>query len=90
MSLHKTTSNIITNISISLAMFKLLFIVVLHVKDFLCSTDFWRCKLTDKFTNCFQKSTHTNNQQRNFDLNNPAPEIAYNYKEFQEPLIGQD
>ena len=89
-SLHKTTSNIITNISISLAMFKLLFIVVLHVKDFLCSTDFWRCKLTDKFTNCFQKSTHTNNQQRNFELNNPAPEIAYNYKEFQEPLIGQD
>ena len=74
-------------------MFKLLFIVVLHIKDFLCSTYFWRYKctnLTDKFTNCFGRLTHTNNQQRTFELVNPAPEIAHNYKEFQEPLLGQD
>ena len=91
MSLHKTTSNTITNISVSLAMFKLLFIVVLHIKDFLGSTYFWQYKCTnvkDKFTNCF--GHHTNNQQQPFELANPAPEIAHNYKEFQEPLLGYD
>ena len=36
-ALHKTTSEIIINVSVLLAMFKLLFILLLHVKNCFCN-----------------------------------------------------
>ena len=57
-SLHKTARNIIISFLISLAMLKFLFITVLHIKD-VCTTNFWKyncSKLTNKFTDCFEKS----------------------------------
>ena len=61
-SLHKAASNVITSILISLTMLKLLLIVALHVKDIFCKTNSWRyhcTKLTDNFTDCFEKSSYT-------------------------------
>jgi len=41
---HKGASNIIITISVSLAMFKLFCIIVLHIKDILCNVNSQRCR----------------------------------------------
>ena len=67
-SLHKTAGNVITNILISLAMFKLLFIIALHVKDIFSRTNLWGCnctKVTDNFTDCLEKSSHMHHSSTN-------------------------
>jgi len=86
---HKDIHNIMINISLSLVMFKLLCVMVLHIKEFLCSVDSQRCKCTkliDKLTKYFGKSKSANNEPKCVKLVNAVPE-AYNYKEIQEPLI---
>ena len=59
-SLEQTASSVITSVLISLAMFKLLFIVALHAKDIFCRTDSWRrykCNFIKVTDNCFGKSS---------------------------------
>jgi len=46
--------------------------------------------MTKKISNYFRKSTSKNTPPKSIELVNAVPEVAYNYKEFQEPLIGQD
>ena len=40
-----------------------------------------------KWFSCFRKQQ---SQRRPIELANVVPEVKYNYKEFREPLIGQD
>ena len=86
---NKYTVGIITNILISLAIFKLACVIIIHVKNF-CSANIKGCdcsRMTKKFSKYFAGA---NNPPKSIELVNPVPAVAYNYKEFQEPLIGQD
>ena len=88
----KYTVAIIINILISLAIFKLACIIAVHVRNF-CGANIKGCKcnrMTTIFISCFRKLTGVNHPSKPIELNNPVPRVAYNYSEFQEPLIGQD
>ena len=89
---NKHTVGIIINLLISLAIFKLACIITIHVKN-LCNANIKGCdcsKMTKKFSSYFGKLTGANNPPKSIELINPVPVVAYNYKEFREPLIGQD
>ena len=95
-SLHttasKNTTDIIISILISLAIFKLLCIITVHIKN-CCSTNIKENNfgaMITKLSTCFGKLTHTQNPQKSIKLVTAVPDVKYNYKEFQEPLIGQD
>jgi len=47
---------------------------------------FAKWKLSKYVSHC--RKSHTVVTQLDSQLLNPVPEVAYNYKEFQEPLIG--
>ena len=88
----KHTVGITINILISLAILKLACIITVHVKNF-CNANIKRCdcsRMTKRFSRYFGKLSGANDPPNSIELINPVPEVAYNYKEFQEPLIGQD
>ena len=86
---NKDTVGIITNILISLAIFKLACIVIIHVKHF-CSVNIKGCDCSRMKKKLSKYFAGANNPPKSIELVNPVPAVAYNYKEFQEPLIGQD
>ena len=95
-SLHTTaskhTTGIIIGVLVSLAMFMLLCIIVIHVKN-CCGTNINEnnCGATiKKLTSYFMTLRGASSPPKSIELVNAVPEVKYNYKEFQEPLIGQD
>ena len=94
-SLHttasKNTTDIIISILISLAILKPLCIIAVHIKNS-CHGNIREsnCGVVIKISRYFGKLTSTRNPQKSIELVNAVPEVKYNYKEFQEPLIGQD
>jgi len=89
---NKLTIEIIINILVSLGIFKFVCIIVLHVKS-LWEANVKCCDcsgMTKKLSSYFGKLTSKNTPPDSIELANAVPEVAYNYKEFQEPLIGQD
>ena len=92
-SLHTTANkhitDIIINILISLAIFKLVCIIVVHVKN-CCGVNIKENRMTKKLSCYIGKITGVNDPPKSIELVNTVPEVKYNYKEFQEPLIGQD
>ena len=95
-SLHTTaskhTTDIIISILISLAMFMLLCIIVVHIK-ICCSPNINENNcgaMIKKLSSYFRKLTGASNPPKSIELVNAVPEVKCNYKEFQEPLIGQD
>ena len=96
--MNNNTYNIMINVLISLAMLQFLCVVVLHFKILLVETfpkcgivlDFSKLSLhVGKYFPVFRKQE---SPRHNLELVNPVPEKAYNYQEFQEPVvaIGQD
>ena len=91
-SLYTTLNKIAVNISVSLAMFHLLCIILLHVKELLSNTLFKNTTFSlYSFTKLFNIFGHKvePDQRHTLELINPIPEAA-NYKELQESLIGYD
>ena len=83
-------NDIMINFAISLLMLQLICIIALHVKVAFCdSSNFTEITLNklSKRLLCFGKQE---SRRQPIQLNSVAPEVMYNYKEFQEPLIGQD
>ena len=95
-SLHTTaskhTTGIIIGVLVSLAMFMLLCIIVIHVKN-CCGTNIKENNcgaMIKKLTSYFMTLRGASSPPKSIELVNAVPEVKYNYKEFQEPLIGQD
>ena len=87
-----TSKSIIIEISVSLTMLHLALIILLHLKRILLtkSTIFANIAnflIISKSLFSFWHKSRTD-QQQPIELVNAVPEVDYNYKEFQEPLIG--
>ena len=88
-SLYTTSNKDAVNISVSLAVFHLLCIILLHVKELICSTVFKNTNFSiTKLSNALRNRVGPV-QSHTLELINPIPE-AVNYKELQESLIGYD
>jgi len=92
-SLYTTTNKVAVNVSVSLAILHLLYIILFHVKKLLCSTIFqnthFSWEIITKSLNRLRHKDETN-QNHALVLINPIPEVAHNYELFQESLIGHD
>jgi len=77
--LDSTSNQAVVNISVSVTMLQLTYIVFVHVKDLLCSTVF---KNTHFSLNIINKLRHRvdTDQSHTLELINPIPEVAYNFK----------
>ncbi|XP_065893254.1 uncharacterized protein [Dysidea avara] len=92
-SLYTTSNSIAINILVGIAMVKFVSFTLYQMAWCRQATNtvltvlFARLMLSKYFS--FMKSNSAITQQ-DLQLLNVVPEVAYNYKEFQEPLIGQD
>jgi len=85
------TNDIMINVAVSLVMFQLMCIVFLHVKAFFCNGTNFTEMIMVKFGKWFPHFVGKQvSQRRSIELTSAVPEVMHNYKEFQEPLIGQD
>ena len=85
------TSNIMINAAVSLVMFQLICIILLHMKALFCKdVNFTEIIVVPKFCKRFSCFGKKESQRRSIELASRVPEVMYNYKELQEPLIGQD
>ena len=46
--------------------------------------------IASKWRHCIKRNQPHNNNMHNMPLRDMVPEVAYNFKEYREPLIGQD
>ena len=46
--------------------------------------------IINKCRHCIKRNQSNNNHEQNIPLRNVVPDVAYNFKEYREPLIGQD
>jgi len=91
MSLVITSESVIVDISVALAMFHLACIILIHLKRGLLKSSvcFTKISIFISASKSLLNIWHMNAQQQDhIQLVNAAPEVDYNYKEFQEPLIG--
>ena len=92
-SLYTSSNDTTATVLIFVAFLQFSLIVINHVRVYLLSirsVNLAKMKLEDIFKNIFDyfKSPAPNNtDQDNLQL---IPEVAYNFREFREPLIGQD
>jgi len=86
-----TTNDIMINVAVSLIIFQLMCIVLLQVKVFFCNGTNFTEMIMAKFGKWFPHFVGKQaSQRRPIELTSAVPEVMYNYKEFQDPLIGQD
>ena len=84
-SLYTTSNQIVVSIFVSLAMILLLCIILWHVWN---NRPQWFCQ-PGRFINClniFRRQVA--HEPNHIELVNEVPEVAHNYSEFQEELIG--
>ena len=66
-----------------------MYYIVEHVKN-CCGVNIKEKRITKKLSIYIGKITAANDPPKSFELVNAVPEVKHNYKEFQEPFIGQD
>ena len=92
-SIYNTPNVVAVNILIAMAFVQLVYIVLKHVQQHLpnkCSNVIDTAKYIFKLClSSFQSSTAVNRLQ-NIELRGIIPEVAHNYNEFQDSLIGVD
>ena len=93
-SWYTTTNSIAVNTLVIVAIVYFFMFTCYHIKLYRKVIDipiFVTLSTKLKLEKCFRymQSQQLINQT-NIELCTPAPEVAYNYKEFREPLIGQD
>ena len=92
-SLYTSSNDITATVLIFVAFLQFSLIVINHVRVYLLSirsVNLAKMKLEDIFKNIFDyfnSPAPNNTDQGNLQL---IPEVAYNFREFREPLIGQD
>ena len=92
-SLYTSANDTAVTVLIFLAFLQFLLIVINHIRLHLlsiCSVNLAKMKLDNIFKNIFgyfKNPAPNNADQGNLQL---IPEMAYNFREFREPLIGQD
>ena len=95
-SLYTSSNDIAVTIFISLAFFQFSLIVINHIRLYLLSFHsvcLAKDKLDTAFKKCFayfKRPVPINNNNINRGNLQLIPEVAYNFREFREPLIGQD
>ena len=92
-SLYTTSNDIAVTVLIFLAFLQFLFIVINHIRMYLLSirsvslAEMKADVIFKKYFNCFKNPLCNNIDRGNLEL---IPEVAYNFREFREPLIGLD
>ena len=92
-SQYDTVNNIMISVLISLAMLQLLCIVILHFKTLLiesfpkCEIIFGFNRISLQVSKYFKNLKGREGPRHELKLTNPVPEKAFNYEEFQEPLV---
>jgi len=88
-SLYTTSTQIVVNVFVSLAMIQLLCIILWNIKSLIWYNHVvWFCP-PDRFTTCLNIFRHqAANEPNCTELINEVPEVTHNYSEFQEPVIG--
>ena len=92
-SLYTFANDIAVTVLIFLAFLQFLLIVLSHIRMYLLSirsVSLAKMKVETTFKNhfnCFKSPTLDNMDRGNLEL---IPKVAYNFREFREPLIGQD
>jgi len=46
--------------------------------------------IANKWRNCIKRNQNNKNHMHDISLRSVVPEVVYNFKEYREPLIGQD
>ena len=90
MSLVATSESVIVDISVALTMLHLACVILIHLKGALFKNSRCFAKMrtfiaSKSLLNIWYAKAH---QQQPIQSVNAVPEVDYNYKEFQEPLIG--
>ena len=89
-SWYNPSNTVAVNIMVTIAFVKF---ICFMLQNIISSKQVWKSfivkivKITGYFS--FMQSQPVD-RQRDIELLNKIPEVTYNYKEFQEPLIGQD
>ena len=92
-SLYTSANDIAATVLIFLAFLQFLFVILNHIRMYLLSirsVSLAKMKVETIFKNyfdCFKNSTSDSTDRGNLEL---IPEVAYNFREFREPLIGRD
>ena len=87
-SMYTTSNSISVNTLVGLALAQFMTFTLYRLMLHIHFTPLARLKLNLKYFS-FAQSPPTSSPQC-LELCNAIPEVKYNYKEFQEPLIGQD
>ena len=86
------TNTTSVNIMITMAAIHLFFIIIYHIITYACG-GIIRKKIqasVDAFTKWISKFSEHEKFQLQYDTRDRIPEIAFNYHEYREPLLGQD
>ena len=90
-----TTNAIAVNIAITIAVIHFIFIITYHIITYVCG-GMIRNKIqlrVNLFKKCITSRLCKKSQPQQFqlqDIRDNIPEVAFNYHEYREPLVGQD
>ena len=98
----ESTNNIIVNTSVIIASIHFVIILLNNLRLYQClpvleSISHKNKKMVNikqfivsKWRQCIKRNRSRNDHAQNIPLRDVVPEVAYNFKEYQEPLIGQE
>jgi len=93
-SWYTTSNSIAVNTLVGIAVVQFIIFILYQRKFYrkfnnvLCIAELFAKLKLKKISNLFEKKSAK--VENILELQNPTPEVAYNYKEYQEPLIGHD
>ena len=95
-------SNIIVNTSVAIASIHFVIILLNNLRLYQCLPILQSISrkhenvinlkqfISSKWRHCIKRNQSHNNHVQNIPLHDVVPEVAYNFKEYREPLIGHD
>ena len=98
----ESTRNIIVNTSVTIASIQFAIILLNNLRLYQClpvlesisrkNKSMINIKqfINNKWIHFIKRNQSHNDCTQNIPLRNVVPEVAYNYKDYREPLIGQD
>ena len=97
----ESTNNIIVNASVTIASIHFTIILLNNLRLYQCLPvlESISCKnkkmhmlniIASKWRQYIKRNNTHNDHVQNVPLRHVVPEVAYNFKEYREPLIGQD
>ena len=88
-SYFTTASDIAINILVSLEMFQLACIILVHLKMATCKSYTISFNMINKYIVILKQKSSKNHQTEEINLEDINSSLQVDYKEFREPLIGQ-